>query len=254
MPRIRTIKPEFATDEKLARVSRDARLTFVLCITQADDDGLLPGNARQLLAALYPLDETMTDKILTYLLKELVESGRLRWRETRDGSPILQIVNWSAHQKIDHKAKSLLLPHLKDIGEESANLSRDSREDDASESRSYLGPRTKDRGPTTVGDEEFSRAWAKYPRRAGGNPRADALKAWRARLAAGVDPSQLEAGVERYAAYVKAAGKEGTEFVKLGSTFFGPSEHWAEPYDAPPAPKGKTVMVFHDGWYSDVPA
>jgi len=261
VPRIRTIKPEFATDEKLARVSRDARLTFVLCITQADDDGLLPGNARQLLAALYPLDETMTDKILTHFLRELVESGRLRWRETRDGSPILQIINWSSHQKIDHKAKSLVLPHLKEVGEELANVSRESREDGASESRSYQGPRTKDQGPSTPaprkaagGDEDFQRTFAKYPRRAGSNSRKDALKAWQARLAAGVSPAELESGVERYAAFITATGKEGTEYVKQASSFFGPSEHWAESWDTPAGAKPKTIMIIKDGWYVDVPA
>lgn len=149
MPRIRTIKPEFATDEKLAKVSRDARLTFVLCITQADDDGLLPGNHRQLLASLYPLDDQVTFAKLAGWLEELVELGRLRWRETVDGSPILEIVNWSAHQKVDHKGKSLILPHLKPAPEDGASDSRDIREDDATDSRSDLGPRTVDQGPTT---------------------------------------------------------------------------------------------------------
>lgn len=150
MARIRTIKPEFATDEKLARLSRDARLTFVLCITQADDDGLLPGNHRQLLAALYPLDDSVNFAKLSVWLEELVELGRLRWRETFDGSPILEIVNWANHQKVDHKGKSLLLDKLKPVGEEIASHSRDSREDDATDSRSDRGPTTVDLRPTTV--------------------------------------------------------------------------------------------------------
>jgi hypothetical protein len=149
MPRIRTIKPEFATDEKLARVSRDARLTFVLCITQADDDGLLPGNSRQLLASLFPLDESMTAQILDYFVRELVEAGRLRWRETVDGSPILEIVQWARHQRVDHKGKSLILPHLKPYAEPVASASGESREDVARVSRSDLGPRTVDLGPST---------------------------------------------------------------------------------------------------------
>jgi hypothetical protein len=148
MARIRTIKPEFATDEKLAKVSRDARLTFVLCITQADDDGLLPGNHRQLLASLYPLDDAVTYARLAGWLEELADLGRLRWRETVDGSPILEIVNWSSHQKVDHKGKSLILPHLKPVPEDGANVSRAPREDGATVSRSDLGPRTMDHGPS----------------------------------------------------------------------------------------------------------
>jgi uncharacterized protein YdaU (DUF1376 family) len=107
-------------------------------------------------------------------------------------------------------------------------------------------------------DEVFDRTWAKYPRRAGGNSRADALKAWKARLSSGVDPLALEAGVERYAAFVRASGDEGTKFVKQAATFFGPSEHWLEEF-APPVIKQTTrmpttKMVFENGWYVDVPA
>ncbi len=45
MARIRTIKPEFAGDEKMAKASRDARLTFLLVVSQADDAGLLAAAA-----------------------------------------------------------------------------------------------------------------------------------------------------------------------------------------------------------------
>ncbi len=150
MPRIRTIKPEITTDEKLASVSRDSRLTFLFAISQADDDGLLPGNPRQLLAALFPVDDTVTDKILAYWLKELVDIGLCRWRATLQGARVLELVNWEKHQKIDHKGKSLLRPNLRDAGEEVESGSRESREDVARVSRSDLGPRTLDHGPRTV--------------------------------------------------------------------------------------------------------
>ena len=38
------------------------------------------------------------------------------------------------------------------------------------------------------------------------------------------------AGVERYAEFVKAQGKLGTEFVQRAATFFGPDEHFREPW------------------------
>jgi hypothetical protein len=57
MPRIRTIKPELPADVKLASVSRDARLTFIYAITQSDDLGFIAGSPRQLMGALYPLDD-----------------------------------------------------------------------------------------------------------------------------------------------------------------------------------------------------
>lgn len=176
MPRIRTIKPEITTDEKLARVSRDARLTFFYCISQADDDGLLLGNDRQLLAALYPLDNSVTYRLLAEWVEELVDIGVLRWRATLEGSPVLQITNWGSHQKIDHKGKSLLLPRLREWREDDARPSRDSREDLANISRSDLGPRTVDQGPRTK-DQSPRTAAAVVKRETWITPYADAWHA-----------------------------------------------------------------------------
>ncbi|MBS0877965.1 MULTISPECIES: hypothetical protein [unclassified Tatumella] len=80
--------------------------------------------------------------------------------------------------------------------------------------------------------EDFERAWAIYPKRAGGNSKADAVKAWNARITAGEPPEKLIAGVKRYAVYVTAAGKLGTEFVKQAATFFGPSKHYEESWES----------------------
>lgn len=141
MPRIRTIKPEMAADRKFATVSREARYTFVLLITQADDDGLILGSARQLLGQLYPHDDEVDLARLSRELRELLGIGLIRWRETVDGAPVVEICNWAKHQRIDHRGKSLVLPTL-------APFSRDSREDLATSSRDSRAP-TLDLGPTT---------------------------------------------------------------------------------------------------------
>lgn len=62
----------------------------------------------------------------------------------------------------------------------------------------------------------------------GGNPRKPAAKAYKARLRQGVSAADLLAGTERYAAFIKAKGQEGTAYVKQASTFYGPDEHWRE--------------------------
>lgn len=77
--------------------------------------------------------------------------------------------------------------------------------------------------------------WQDYPKRAGGNSRAAALKAYAARLKSGASEVEMLDGVRRYAEFVKATGKEGTEYVKQAATFFGPAEHWKEPWDLPRA-------------------
>ncbi len=81
--------------------------------------------------------------------------------------------------------------------------------------------------------DEFEQAWKEYPRRPGNNKR-DACKAWEARVKAGADPDDILAGVQRYAAFCRITGKTGTEFVKQGATFFGPSEHYLDDWTPPP--------------------
>lgn len=108
------------------------------------------------------------------------------------------------------------------------------------------------RKPATVreiptDDPRFAAVWSLYPRRAGGNSRSDAYKQWRARIAAGVDPSEIEAGVRRYAAYCDAEKQTGTKYVKQGATFFGVGEHWSEPWSATPP----TPLRVVDGWFAD---
>ena len=85
---------------------------------------------------------------------------------------------------------------------------------------------------------EFETAWQAYPKRAGGNSKAAAFKAWKTRLKEGVKHEDMLAGVKRYAGYVRATGSIGTQFVKQAATFFGPDRHFEESWQAPIAPGG----------------
>ncbi|ENQ2456722.1 helix-turn-helix domain-containing protein [Klebsiella pneumoniae] len=85
---------------------------------------------------------------------------------------------------------------------------------------------------------EFEKAWQAYPKRAGGNSKAAAFKAWNARLKDGVKPEVMLAGVKRYAAYAQATGSAGTQYVKQAVSFFGPDRHFEESWQAPSAPAG----------------
>lgn len=81
----------------------------------------------------------------------------------------------------------------------------------------------------------FAECWAEYPKRAGGNSRSMAAKAYRARIIAGATAAELMAGTKRYAAFIRATGKEGTEYVKQAATFYGPGDHYLEPWTLPDA-------------------
>ncbi|ELT9994095.1 helix-turn-helix domain-containing protein [Escherichia coli] len=85
---------------------------------------------------------------------------------------------------------------------------------------------------------EFEQAWQEYPKRAGGNSKSAAFKAWKARLREGIKPETMLDGVRRYAAWVRATGNTGTQFVKQAATFFGPDRHFEEFWQQPAAPGG----------------
>ncbi len=64
-------------------------------------------------------------------LLELVAIGRIRWRETRDGARVIEVVNWLRHQRIDKVTPSKIAPLLIKLAESS----REDREEVASGQR-----------------------------------------------------------------------------------------------------------------------
>ena len=78
---------------------------------------------------------------------------------------------------------------------------------------------------------DFEELWKEYPKRSGDNPKPRALKAWNARKREGVEPQAIIDGVRRYAAFVRATGKEFTEYVKQAATFIGPDRAFEASWD-----------------------
>jgi hypothetical protein len=99
MGRIRTIKPEFPQSESVGRLSRDARLLFILLWTIADDYGRARANSRMLASLLYPYDEDALG-LMEAWLSELERNGHIRRYEV-DGDTYLDIPKWSKHQRVD---------------------------------------------------------------------------------------------------------------------------------------------------------
>lgn len=97
MPRIRTIKPEFWGDEKLAPCSVTTRLVFLGLISMADDAGRVVDNPKVIDAFIFP----ETSETCRGSVDDLVAMGRLRRGRTASGQRILEIANWTAHQKIE---------------------------------------------------------------------------------------------------------------------------------------------------------
>lgn len=165
----------------------------------------------------------------------LEKAGRVaRQREGAHGTVYL-IVKYEAYQGPRDSGETV----SETPSETAARQRRDKEEEgkkDKQETETSLGARgAPAEKPARTRDDDppgFAACWAAYPARPN-DSRADAVKAYRARVRAGVEPAVLLAGTVRYAAYCVAAGKAGSEWVKRAATFYGPGGHYLLPWDVP---------------------
>lgn len=104
MGRIRTIKPEFPQSESIGRISREARLCFILLWTLVDDSGRTRASSRLLASLLYPYDDD-APKLIPKWLKELEKERCIDLYEV-GGNTYLEVCKFNSHQKIDKPSPS----------------------------------------------------------------------------------------------------------------------------------------------------
>ena len=100
MARIRTIKPEFWTDETVTECSLTTRLLFIGIWNFADDNGNIERSSKQMKMKIFPADDVNTEKCV----KELLAIGLLREYE-KDGNKYLNIKGFLKHQVINKPSK-----------------------------------------------------------------------------------------------------------------------------------------------------
>jgi hypothetical protein len=240
MSRIRTIKPEFPQSETIGKLSREARLLFILLWTIADDAGRARAASRMLASLLYPYDDDAPNLIEGWL-SDLERADCIR-RYDVDGARYLEITNWLKHQKIDRPSKS----RLPAFDEGSPSPREHSRDLDAD-----LGPRTLDqdlgpdsgaRAPRPIIDDPFSRFWSVYPKREGSNPKKPAKSKFEKLVRDGADPEAITAGARRYADELAAQNKIHTIYVAQAITWLN-QERWKDTEPSKQTPVA-TLKVF----------
>lgn len=87
--------------------------------------------------------------------------------------------------------------------------------------------------PASVTTNRFDEIRLAYPKRGGGQKWQDAERAYNARLSEGCSHESILDGVYRYARFIEATGKAGTEFVQMASTFLGRNKGFLEPWQPP---------------------
>jgi len=106
VPRIRSIKPEFWTDYRLARdLTRDQRMFYIGLWNEADDEGRFMAHPRRLLGAIFPYEHDLTEGSVSDSLRALAATGRLVVYEV-DGEPYGQLVKFHDHQRINRPTPS----------------------------------------------------------------------------------------------------------------------------------------------------
>lgn len=82
---------------------------------------------------------------------------------------------------------------------------------------------------------DFLRLREIYPDRAGDQGWRRAFQACNARIAEGHTWQDILDGAERYARFIEATGRIGTEYVKQAATFCGPDKPFLNPWIPPPS-------------------
>ena len=88
--------------------------------------------------------------------------------------------------------------------------------------------------------EHFDLFWSTYPKRAGSNPKATALKSYTKLLKDNHEADVILAGVKRYAKFCEATDKIRTEYVMLAATFLN-QMCFLDDFLLPDAPASKTL-------------
>ncbi|TVP60689.1 MAG: hypothetical protein EA351_00335 [Gemmatimonadales bacterium] len=166
MPRIRTIKPEFWQDEKLAPLPPIDRLVFLGLVSQADDAGRLVDSVRMIDGTLFPFSEDSSRDSLDTLAR----LGRITRYTSESGQELIQITNWDKHQRVDKPSKYTLPPPPGEVvaGTEDSEPSGDSRETLATSSQNPIAP-TYDLRPTTYDQRTTHTPRARSEKQSGGS-------------------------------------------------------------------------------------
>jgi len=102
MARIRTIKPEFWTDEKIVSLPFQARLLFIGLWNFADDTGAVDYSPDRIRMQIFPSDN---DVDVSGMIDLLSAVGLIDFWVDDFGGKVLSVRNWSIHQKIDNPSR-----------------------------------------------------------------------------------------------------------------------------------------------------
>lgn len=246
-PRIRSIKPEFATSGDMLRLSDSCALFFILLWPVCDDEGKHPFD---LIGLAAKLGGRWHQGKVRLFVSCLVKSGQLR---LNSDSTWLQVVTWF-HQKIDKpkqpevkaselqwldkEASSKLLEESlrinARIGSDRIPIGSDQGSDIPSPQAS---PKPAPSAPEIL-TFDFESLYRKYPLKKG---KAEGLARCAVQIKTQEDFDALSRAIDRYSADLKANGTS-PQYTKHFSSFLGADKKrpWRDWLDAD---AGQTTLI-----------
>ncbi len=255
MARKRMIDPGFWIDEKLGTIPATARLLFMGLISNADDDGRLPGHPALIKSQIFPYDIDISHEQVEEWMKLLKELDIIQIYSVSNQTYI-QINNFSKHQTISRPTPSKY-PSPKESNDNSLsthgvviedsipkekkrkeieveekikeNMCVDAPAENSSNSDEGAQDDSSGKGEYTTDFEKF---WSYYPRT---KEKKAAYKAWNTRLKDRASPKDLISASCNYAEECRLKGTQ-VQYIKLAKTFLGPSKPYEEYIKGLPEP------------------
>lgn len=162
MARIRSIKPEMWTDERLTECSLSARLLFIGLLNFADDNGNQVYSAKRIKMQVFPADNIET----LPLIEELITHGLLI-EYSVSGEKYLNIKGFKKHQVINRPSKTdIPVANFHEDSVSTHGLLTDGREGKGEEGKGEKKDQPRKRAPSkSAMPNDFSvsdrvKAWA----------------------------------------------------------------------------------------------
>lgn len=230
MARIRSIKPDFWTDEKVVELDYVDRLLFIGLWNFADDQGYIDRSPKRIKMQVFPGDNVDVSRGLT----RLTSLGLLAEYDSPEGV-VLHVTNWERHQRVSNPAKPRFEPQNLTPHAQSSEVLTNPREDSRVIGKGREGKGSISCAPATADDatettpDRFDEFWDTYDKKRG---RKKAEQKYRLALKRpGVTADLLIAAAGSYVAAQQAKGKH-PEYTKDPATWLH-GEHWEDEADAP---------------------
>ena len=116
MARIRTIKPEFWSDEKVGGLPLACRLLFIGLWNFADDYGIIASSPLFIKSRIFLYDRDISEDNVLQWLREL-EQRKMIVPCEHDGNHYYIVRNFSKHQVVNKKSQSRTVPPVPPVPE-----------------------------------------------------------------------------------------------------------------------------------------